>query len=350
MRAIFYQYGKEVIREPFTLLLMLGMTIFFAFIIGGSSEQNVFVYSTEMDDSELSSYIEQWNEAEELNFMVTTETEAKRKISTHEVEVILEAGRSDYRLHVAYEGSPVAAFVGPTIYNYYMQQQLEDRVDDHGETQAAYAYQSDVMVEGSEYDQSLQSLFGFTLYFAFFTISFSIMSILQQKEAGTWNRIILSPTSKTEMYTGNLLFSFLLAYVQIALVLTLFVMLFDYDYYGGFWKLLLVIIPYVFAIMAFGIFLSGIVTASQQLNGVIPLFATSFAMLGGAFWPLDIVQSDFLLGMSYISPIMYGIEMMMGATVNNWELQQFFLPAAVLLFMGLALTGIGIRLMERKSV
>lgn len=352
MNAVFYQYAREIMRSPFTLVLMLLMTILFSIIIGGSNEggQNVYVYSEDLTEEDLENRLAELNEIEGLTFLSTSAAEAHRMLSTQEVEGLVEFEESSYRIHVAFEDAPFAYLIQPVIDQYYTHNELEQRTGSETSQYEAYTYEADPMVEGTSFDQSLQSLFGFTLYFSFFTMGFTIMTILELKESRVWNRLILSPTSKTKLYSGHLIVSFLLAYMQIAIVLFVFLNVFNYDFHGGFWKLFLVIIPYLFAIMAFGIFLSGVVNASHQLNGVIPLTASGFAMLGGAFWPLQIVQSDWLLALSYASPITYGLEMMMGATFNNWSFDQFLLPSAVLLFMGLALTGVGIRLMERKSV
>jgi len=213
----------------------------------------------------------------------------------------------------------------------------------------AFTVEKETMQHGSQFDPSLHSLFGFTLYFSIFTTAFSVSSILQMKEEGIWNRLILSPTTKTSMYIGNIITSFLLGYAQIAVVLLLFKFVFRYSFYGGFWKLFIVVIPFLFAVMAIGVFLSGIVKNSRQLGAVIPLFATSAAMLGGAFWPLDVVESEWMLKLSYASPMMYGIDMMKGATVYNWPWKDFLWPAAVLFFMGAAVIGVGLNLMEKKA-
>ncbi|GAF13534.1 ABC transport system, permease component YbhR [Bacillus sp. JCM 19046] len=351
MTAVFYQYAKEIMRNPFTLVLMLIMTIVFSITIGGAntSGQNVHVFSNELTNEEVETRLAALNESEDFNFMATSTTEAQRMLSTQEVEGLVELEEETYIIHLAFEDAPFLYLVQPVIDHYYTHSMLATIVGNEAGQYEAFAYEEQFVGVGGSFDQSLQSLFGFTLYFSFFTMGFTIMTILELKESRVWNRLILSPTSKTKLYSGHLIVSFALAYVQIAIVLALFVAIFDYDFYGGFGKLFIVIIPYLFAIMAFGVFLSGIVRASQQLNAIIPLSASAFAMLGGAFWPLQVVQSEWLLALSYASPIRYGLEMMMGATFNNWSLEEFFLPGAILLFMGLVLTGIGIQLMERKS-
>ncbi|WP_099305306.1 ABC transporter permease [Bacillus sp. Marseille-P3800] len=353
MNAIFYQYWKEIIRAPLTLLLMIGMTVLFSVIMSSSSSSqlNVSVYSTELSDEQVNEKVTALHdEHSRFSFEVIDKTEAERYLTTQQEEANVQLEADTYTIHAAYEEAPIVYMIEPAIRSHYMMAQVEERGDRATVNQELFAFESSVMEEEQGVDYNLHSLFGFTLFFSFFTMGFTILTIIELKENGVWNRLLLTPTSKTQLYVSNLLVAFVLTFTQIAIVLTIFMLFFNVDFYGGFWNLFLVIVPYLFATMAFGIFMSGIVTSSQQLSAVIPLFATSFAMLGGTFWPLDVVESDIMLALSYMSPLRYGLEMMAGATYGGWNLADFFLPSAILIFMGLAFTGIGIRLMERKAI
>ncbi|GAF20856.1 MULTISPECIES: ABC transporter permease [Shouchella] len=352
MTAIFYQYTKEIIRSPFTLLLMIGMTVFFTLIMSsaGSSHIHVTVYSDSLGEDVLNERVSLLNRNyEEYVFEATSKQEANRLLSAQGVEAVVELKASSYVIHSAFENAPLMYMVQPVLESHYLLHYVE-QVGTAETNDDVFAFESQAMEQKTKVDEQLRSLFGFTLFFSFFTMGFTILTILELKEDGVWNRLILTSTTKTELYLSNLLVAFMLSFAQITIVLVLFATVFNVDFYGGFWSLFLVMVPYLFATMAFGIFMSGIVTSSQQLTAVIPLFGTSFAMLGGVFWPLDIVDSEWMLALSYGSPLRYGLEMMAGATYGNWSIDEFLFPSAVLIFMGLAFTGIGIRLMERKSV
>src|SRR5699024_9773383 len=110
------------------------------------------------------------------------------------------------------------------------------------------------------------------------------------------------------MYAANFLFSFLIGYFQISIIFFIFRFGLGVEFYGSFVYALLIIIPYVLAIVALAIFLTGIVKTVQQYNALIPIISLSMAMLGGAFWPLEIVESKFMLGLSKVVPITYGLK------------------------------------------
>ncbi|KQL56409.1 MULTISPECIES: ABC transporter permease [Bacillaceae] len=352
MTAIFYQYVREMKRSPFTVLLMIGMTVFFTLIISGagSFQIHVMVYSDSLDENGVNEHVSLLNRNyEQYVFEGTSSQEANRLLRAQDVEAVVELEASSYVIHSAFENAPLMYMVQPVLESHYLQQYVE-QAGTAKTNKEVFEFESQAMEEYTDVDEQLRSLFGFTLFFSFFTMGFTILTILESKEDGVWNRLILTSTTKTELYLANLLVACILTFAQITIVLVLFATVFNVDFYGGFWSLFLVIMPYLFATMAFGIFMSGIVTSSQQLTAVIPLFSTSFAMLGGVFWPLDIVDSKWMLALSYGSPLRYGLEMMAGATYANWSIEEFLFPSAVLIFMGLAFTGIGIRLMERKSI
>ena len=50
------------------------------------------------------------------------------------------------------------------------------------------------------YNSTFQSLFGFSLFFVIYTIAYNVLPILLEKKEGIWDRMILSPLRKWEMY------------------------------------------------------------------------------------------------------------------------------------------------------
>lgn len=50
----------------------------------------------------------------------------------------------------------------------------------------------------------------------------------------------------------------------------------------------------------------------EAANGLIPIVATSSAMIGGAYWPLEIVTNPFLIALSKVVPMTYGMEALKG--------------------------------------
>jgi ABC-2 type transport system permease protein len=198
------------------------------------------------------------------------------------------------------------------------------------------------------YDPKIQSLFGFTLFFAIFTIAFSVNRLLEERRKGIWDRVILSPVSKTAMYTGHLLYCFAIGYLQILIVFLLFRCGFGFPM-GRFPTLLLLAGVYIFAVVALGLLLAGLVRTSQQMAVLIPVVAVSSAMIGGAYWPLEIVSNPVLLALSKAVPVTYGMEAMKGVAYYGHSWAELLRPVSFLLLYGVVCMGIGINLIERRS-
>lgn len=198
-------------------------------------------------------------------------------------------------------------------------------------------------------DPQMQPIFGFSLFFVIYTVAFQVLQLLKEKKEGVWNRMILSRLKKWEIYTGNLFYSFIIGYMQVALIFSVFRFGFGIDFHGRFPELLLLLVPYVFAIVAFSILLVGLVKNEQQFQALISLLSVSMAMIGGAYWPLEIVSSNILLMLSKIVPLTYGMEMLKGAAVYDRSLTELLYPMSILFLMGVVFMGIGINLTERKS-
>ena len=107
---------------------------------------------------------------------------------------------------------------------------------------------------------------------------------------------------------------------------------------------------YVFAIVALSILLTAIVKTVGQFNAILPIIAVSSAMIGGAYWPIEIVESKLLIALSKINPVTYGMEMLNGAVVYQYPLEELLYPISILFLMGVVFLGVGMHLMERRHV
>ncbi|MGP7817894.1 ABC transporter permease [Niallia sp. 01092] len=365
MKAILWGKYRQFIRKPGALIVTTIMCMAFAFLLGKSSftKIEVPVYSANGTE-DIHSIVKDLNKSESYTFKVFSEEETKKKVEEGTSEAGIALGENNYTLYRVAESSNVIV-INRFLEKYYQNKQQKAAMiqlaQNHQDAEKILAdneanpilpvsFDSNVSKKKSTYNQALQSLFGFTLFFSIYTIAYTVVEILRDKQNGIWDRFILSSTSKTQLYLGHLLFSFAVGYIQIMLIFTIFKYGVGVDFYGKYYWVFLLIIPYLFAIVALAILLTGLVKTASQFNSLIPLITVSFAMLGGAYWPLEIVTSKFLLLLSKFIPITYGMEMLKKAIIQDAPMQEILLPAAVLLLMGTLMLGVGIRLIERRHV
>src|SRR5690606_16508793 len=139
---------------------------------------------------------------------------------------------------------------------------------------------------------------------------------------GIWDRMILSPLKKSEMYVANLLYSFITGYFQVLVIFLMFRYVVGVDFHGRFFETLILLIPYVFSVVALAMLISSIVKNVQQFNAALPILAVSMAMIGGAYWPIEIVESKILLMLSKINPLTYGMEELHGVAVYGYPMEE----------------------------
>ncbi len=353
-------------------MLMIGMTVMsivFALLLGATNYSNIKVpIYTDIENIEETGLWKELNKTEAFEFIQMNEDEAKKMVSEGDAEAAVKLEKESYTIVIVTETSNLH-ILESYLQTFYGDLLMEEKIieataiNSHIDSdaiieelnekeenplfkiQAASFRSDDAMI----IDNQLQTIFGFTLFFVIYTISYNVHNILQERTWGVWDRMILSPLKKWEMYAGNLVYSFLMGYFQVALIFIVFRYSVGVDFYGGFGKTLIVLIPYVFSIVALSLFLVSVVKSTQQFNAIISLISVCLSMLGGAYWPLEIVSSDFLLKVSDFVPIKHAMEGLKAATIYGAPMSELLYPISILTLMGVVLIGIGINLIERKS-
>lgn len=365
MRGIIRIKFKLLLRKPGAFIATTIICIAFAFIMGMSSSGKLAipVYSS-MSDEKLQTIVKELNKGDTYEFVIETEKKVKNQVAEGKAEAGIRLSEESFTIYRVSETQNLYL-----IHNYvdgYYQKKLQkegimDLAKNESEGQSIIEkldQDPDLSVKTTSfkdkqefvYDSSLQGLFGFALFFSIFTVAFNVVEILREKKEGIWDRYIISPTSKFQVYLANLIYAFLIGYLQISLIFIVLKYGAGINFYGGFGATLLMIIPYLFAIVALAILLTGLVKTMSQFNAVMPLISVSMAMLGGAYWPIEVVSSDVILTFSKFVPITYGMELLKGVTILGQSFSELFMPILILLGMGVVMMGIGIGLIERRHV
>jgi ABC-2 type transport system permease protein len=368
MNGIFKSKLQLFARNPWGLIIITVVCVMFAYFLGKGSESSIFVpVSSTMPNSESNQILNELNKNKAYTFSLLPNKEVKRMVSGGEAEVGVEIKKDTYTLLVT-TSSPNQALIRQEVETVYQnrlkvkklsqvapnnmkEKDIEQLLINADSSPLFNVKQKSFRGNGAfVYDSKIQALFGFSLFFVVFTISFNVVQILKEKKQGVWDRMILSPIRKWEMYTANLLYAFLIGYVQVLLVFIVFRYFAGVNFHGAFGLTMLLLIPYVFSIVALSMCLIAVTKNIPQYNAIVPLISVSMAMLGGAYWPLEIVKSPILLALSKVIPITYGIQAMKGAVLYGYSLTDLAYPIGILFLMGVIMMGVGINLMEKRHI
>ncbi len=362
MKSVYLLQWQRFRRAPIMVLSFFVMTIIFVAALAGSNPAERPPIMAYADDSltqqEARDWVASLNEGEEFQFRLMNEQEVREAVSTGDSPLALRLMEDDYRILLA--ADDMSRFVLETFLDrkYREELWLQQFEQDDIRTETAAEMEEPALqvvtstlrgIDEFKYDNQLQLLFGMTLFFSVYTIMFSLMKIVEEKKQGTWNRLILSPVGKWEIYLGHLAYSFTIGYLQIVIIFLLFQYAFNFDIGDRFGAILLIIACYTFAIVALSMLVMSLVSRPQQLRAVVPILATGMAMIGGAFWPIELVSNELLLLISKILPITYGLGALKGVAIYDQSWQELSGPISILLLFGVVCMGIGIKLMERRT-
>lgn len=356
------------LRNPWMFILFTVMALVFTIMLGSTGGVSTITIPVFSDEAVEESMIgESLKEADSINFRwVEAEEDVYAQISSGKAEAGVILSEDTYQVIVGID-SVNTEMINRTLHEVYHKKIQVDQIIASAENQdevelrqqVESAIASEVFAIESHtfrstdavvFDGRFQYLFGFTLFFVIFTIAYNVLPILTEKKEGLWDRIILSPVKKWEMYVANLIYSFFEGYLQVLIIFLVYRFAFNVDFDGRFLETLLLLVPYVFAIVALSILVTAIVKNEQQFNAFLPILATSMAMIGGAYWPIEIVESEILLALAKINPLTYGMEVLNGTAIYGHSLGDLMLPISLLILMGVVFMGIGIHLMERRHV
>lgn len=150
---------------------------------------------------------------------------------------------------------------------------------------------------------------GYALMFALFALTAGAGSILQEKDDGTFKRLLIAPLPPYALLGGKLLAQFIQTLVQLTVLFVLGALLFKINLGPSIPALALIIVGTSFAATGLGMILVSFLRTQRQLRPVTTLIVLTFSALGGSWWPISIEPQ----WMQTVSKL----------TLNSWAMQGF---------------------------
>lgn len=198
----------------------------------------------------------------------------------------------------------------------------------------------------SSYDSRKHSMIGFSLFFSMYTMVFGIGTILNDRQYKTWQRMLISPVSKTSILGGSMVVAYLTGAIQIGVLILGGKYLLGIDWGSSILGVLMVAAAFVFTVTSMGLLLSGVVKTHAQLSAMTPVVLTSTSMLGGCMWPLEIVNNKLLLFLAELTPQKWAVQGMESIASKGMGFEAAVLPTLVLLAMGALFFAAGVKIMK----
>lgn len=313
--SIAFLHLKSLFKSPSAIVMMFIMPIMFSFIFGGigserSSRDKPIVLMAAQNDESNSRIIELLSSNGQYTWRNADEKQARESVENQEAIAAVmiaesaveshDSGKPLFQLVVHRKTQEYLALksyvegVGRTVIQTIEMSPEQDALVFNSILEKAAAREplkisSEVIQKEESKNGSVGMLaIGFTIMFMMFGISGAASAILDEKIGGTWQRLLTSPTTKVQVMTGYLFSYFLMGAIQ--LIVLMIVM---YLIYGSMWGNLFYFLPFaalvIITIVGFGLMMASIVKTRQQASALSAVLIVSTCMLGGVYWPIEIV-------------------------------------------------------------
>ena len=188
---------------------------------------------------------------------------------------------------------------------------------------------------------------GMALLFLMYTVSYGGRSILTERSQGTLPRLLVAPTSTSEVLGGKVLGIFLTGVAQVGILILASSVFFGVRW-GDTLGLMILILAAAFGATGWGMLITALARTPAQIASIGSALMLIFGILGGSFITLDQMPA-YVRTLSKITPNAWGLDgfttLALGGTLSN--LAQ---PITALLIMGGLLFGIAVVLFNRNGM
>ncbi len=183
---------------------------------------------------------------------------------------------------------------------------------------------------------------GLTVAFAFFLIGTMASTLLQEKEEGTFRRLISSPMPRGAIITGKILAYMGIVFLQVIVMFTAGSVFFKMPFGEAPGALVLLTLVLALVSASMGILLGTFCHSSKQADQLGMVLGFVLLALGGTFFPFW--KTPGLMGiLCRFTPSAWAIEAYMGVFVDGWTLSRVTPNVLALLGFAIVFAVIAIR-------
>ncbi|HLF74807.1 MAG TPA: ABC transporter permease [Anaerolineales bacterium] len=188
---------------------------------------------------------------------------------------------------------------------------------------------------------------GMALLFLMYTVSYDGRSILAERFQGTLPRLLVSPTSTSQVLGGKVLGIFFMGVAQVGILILASSVFFSVEW-GDAAGLIVLILAAVFGATGWGVLVTALARSPAQVGSTGSAIMLIFGILGGSFINLE-QMPPLVRTLSKITPNAWGLDgfttLALGGTLRN-----LVEPISALLSMGAVLFGIAVVMFNRNGI
>ena len=186
---------------------------------------------------------------------------------------------------------------------------------------------------------------GMAVAFLMYTVALGGRSILAERDKGTLSRLLISPTSATQILAGKVVGIFLTGVAQVSVLIAASALLFGLRW-GNLPGVVLLIVTVSAAATGWGLLLASLASRPGQVSSFGTALMLTFGILGGSF--VQIPFTGLLAQLSKITPNAWAIEGFMSLSQGG-SLADIAPSLIALVVMAALLFGTAVLIFQRRS-
>jgi ABC-2 type transport system permease protein len=185
------------------------------------------------------------------------------------------------------------------------------------------------------------------LMFLMYTVSYGGRTLLTERNQGTLPRLLVSPTSATQVLGGKMIGIFLTGAAQMFILIEGTSILFQLQW-GDPLAVAALVLATVFGAVGWGMLLTAIAKTPGQVSAIGSAMMLTFGILGGTFINMDNMPVWFRI-ITKITPNAWGVDGFTTLALGG-GLHDILTPILALLGMGLLLFAIAVVLFSQRGL
>ena len=202
--------------------------------------------------------------------------------------------------------------------------------------------------EEEEFNIFDQAVPGYAVMFAMFTVLSAAGGILEEKERGTFKRLLIAPIPQWSLLGGKLLAQFLMGVGQIALMFLAGALVFHVKLGNSLLGLALITLATCWATTSLGILLVAVIRSRKQLHPITTLIILGSSAIGGSWFPLFLMPKA-VQQVGRITLVAWAMEGYNRLMILGGSLADVWVDIGVLVLYGAVCFGVGLKLFRFKE-
>lgn len=178
------------------------------------------------------------------------------------------------------------------------------------------------------------------------TTILTLITFVGERSSGTLERVLASPVTEGEVVTGYAITFGSLGVTQVAILLTVALLIFNIMVVGNILLAFLAAAILAVTCQALGILLSSLAKRPEQAMQLFPFVVIPAFLLSGVFWPIQAIP-EWLRPFSYLVPPTYAVDACRAVMLKGWGLDRIWPDLLALIIFAIVFLALAVYTLKK---